>query len=268
MTPMLLLVSALAMQTPAAAPAPDAVAEAYYLFLQSRSLEQAGNVNGAIGALRKAAALLPKAAEIQAELAGVFAREGRAGESVTAAEAALVLDGKNREAHRTLGLVQAAVADLPEYASTAESLRTQAIGHLEQALAVPVSDLASQFTLAQLYVRAKQPEKAVGVLKAFLAEQPGYANALLLMGEAAESSNKWEEAASAWGQISEMGSKGLAFRPRYAVALVKLGDYYFGLKRYREAADAFDRALSSDKTAIDAPGVTQKRDRARELAGK
>ena len=48
MTSMLLLVSVLAMQTPAAAPAPDAVAEAYYLFLQSRSLEQAGNVNGAI----------------------------------------------------------------------------------------------------------------------------------------------------------------------------------------------------------------------------
>src|SRR6188474_3515048 len=149
MTSMLLLVSALALQTPAA----DAVAEAYYLFLQSRSLEQAGNVNGAISALRKAAALLPKAAEIQAELAAVFAREGRAGEAVTAAEAALVLDGKNREAHRTLGLVQAAVADLPEYASTAESLRTQAIGHLDQALAVPMSDLSSQLTLAQLYVR-------------------------------------------------------------------------------------------------------------------
>lgn len=266
MTSMLLIVSALALQTPAAAP--DAVAEAYYLFLESRSLEQAGNVNGAIRALRKAAELLPKAAEIQAELAGIFAREGRAGEAVTAAEAALALDSNNREAHRTLGLVQAAVADLPEYASTAESLRAQAIGHLEQALAAPRSDLASQLTLARLYVRTKQPDKAVGVLKAFLAEQPGYPDALLMMGEAAESSNKWEEAASAWGQISVMGSRGQAFRPRYAVALVKLGDYYFGLKRYREAADAFDRALSSDKTAIDAPGVTQKRDRARELAGK
>ena len=268
MTSMLLLVSVLAMQAPAAAPAPDAVAEAYYLFLQSRSLERAGNVNGAIAALRKAAALLPNAAEIQAELAGVFAREGRAGESVTAAEAALVLDSNNREAHRTLGLVQAAVANLPQYASTADTLRSQAIGHLEQALAVPRSDLDSQFTLANLYLRTKQPDKAVGVLKAFLAERPDHPEALLMMAEAAESSNKWEEAAAAWGQISVMGSEGQAFRPRYAVALVKLGDYYFGLKRYREAADAFDRALSSDKTAIDAPGVTQKRDRARELAGK
>ena len=268
MTPSLLLISALVLQTPAAAQAPDAVAEAYYLFLQSRSLEQAGKVNEAIAALKKAAALVPAAAEIQAELAGVYAREGRVGESVTAAEAALAIDSKNREAHRTLGLVQAAVADVPDYASQAVSLRTQAISHLEQALAVPVSDPASQLTLAKLYVTTKQSEKAVGVLKAFLAEVPGNAQGLLLMGEAAESSNKWEEAVSAWGQVSEMGSRGLAFRPRYAVALVKLGDYYFGLKRYREAADAFDRALSSDKTAIDAPGVTQKRDRARELAGK
>jgi len=265
---MLLLVSALVIQAPAAAPATDVVAEAYYLFLQSRALEQAGNVNGAISALRKANALLPKAAEIQAELAGVYAREGRASESVAAAEAALALDSKNHEANRTLGLVQAAVAEMPEFASNADNMRTQAIGHLEQALAVPISDLAAQLTLAKLYVRTRQPDKAVGVLKAFLAEQPGYPDALLLMGEAAESSNRWEEAASAWGQISDMGSRGLLFRPRYAMALVKLGDYYFGLKRYREAADAFDRALTSDKTAIDAPSVTQKRDRARELAGK
>ena len=266
MTSTLLLVSALVVQT--AAPAADPVAEAYYLFLQSRSLEQAGNVNGALSALRKASALLPKSAEIQAELAGVYAREGRAGESVTAAEAALVLDPKNREAHRTLGMVQALVADMPEYASNAEMMRSQAIGHLEQALATPRSDLMAQFTLAKLYARAKQPEKAIGVLKAFLAEQPGYPDALLLLGDAAEASGKWEDAVLAWGQISMMGKPGLAYRPRYATALVKLGDYYFELKRYRDAAEAFDRALSSDKTAIDAAGVTQKRDRARELAGK
>jgi hypothetical protein len=55
---------------------------------------------------------------------------------------------------------------------------------------------------------------------------------------------------------------------RYATALVKLGDQYFGLKRYKDAADAFDRALVSDRAAVDAAEVTKKRDRARELAGK
>ena len=52
----------------AAAPSTDAVAEAYFLFLQSRRLEQTGNVEGAVGALRRAATLLPRMAEIQAEL--------------------------------------------------------------------------------------------------------------------------------------------------------------------------------------------------------
>ena len=268
MPSILLCMSVLAFQAPAAAPAADPVAEAYFLFLQSRTLEQAGNVNGAISALRKASALLPKSAEIQAELAGVFAREGRVRESVAAAEAAISLDSKNREAHRTLGLLQATVADLPESAPTAEAMRTQAISHLEQALAIPMSDLTAQAELSKLYVRTKQPDKAIALLKPLLAEAPGYGEGWLLLGEAAEATNRWEDAVTAWGQVSTMGPRGQAFRPRYAAALVKLGDHYFGLKRYREAADAFDRALTSDKSAIDAASVTQKRDRARELAGK
>ena len=267
MTPTLLLLSTLVLQAPAT-PGSDPVADAYYLFLQSRALEQAGNVNGAVSALKKASALLPKSAEIHAELAAVYLREGRAGEAVSAAETALALDPKNREAHRTLGLIQAAVADMPQYAANAESMRTQAVGHLEQALAIPKSDLQAQFTLAQLYLRTKQPDKAVGVLKVFLAEVPNHAPGWEMMGQAAEASNKWEEAVAAWGQMTMMADRGVLYRPRYAVALVKLGDHYFGMKRYREAADAFDRALVSDKSAIDEPGVTAKRDRARELAGK
>jgi len=45
-----------------------------------------------------------------------------------------------------------------------------------------------------------------------------------------------------------------------------LGDAYFAIKRYRDAADAFTRALSGDREAIDVAAVTKKRDRARDLA--
>ena len=78
---------------------------------------------------------------------------------------------------------------------------------------MPRSDLASQLTLAKLYVRTKQPDKAVGVLKAFLAEQPGYPEALLMMGEAAESSNKWEEAALGLGADQRHGQQGPGVPP-------------------------------------------------------
>ena len=255
-----------AVQAPAPAAAPDPVGKAYFLFLRSRDFEQRGQVESAIASLRKAIGLLPRAAELHAELASVYAREGRAAESVAAAKEALSIEPANREANRTLGLVQAAVAELPMNAGSADSLRTEAIGHLEKALAAPGGDLQVQLTLGRVYARSGQPDKAATTFKAFLQEQPGYPDALLGLGEAAEQAGRWEDAVAAWGQVATLG--GVKYRPRYATALVKLGDQYFAQKRYREAADAFDRALTSDKTALDAADVTRKRDRARELAGK
>ena len=263
-----LLIASFAIQSPATPPTTETIAEAYFLFLQSRRLETEGNVEAAAAALKRAAALLPRTAEIQAELAAVYAREGRVAEAVAAGDAALAIDAKNREAHRTLGLLKSAAADSPAFASSAETFRAQAVTHLEQALAVPMSDLQAQYVLAGLYFQGKQYDKAVKLLKEFLVEQPGYPNALRMLGESAEAASKWEDAVGAWGQLSMMGQAGSKFRPRYAAALVKLGDYYFDLKKYREAADTFDRALASDRGAFDVTDVTRKRDRARELAGK
>lgn len=255
-------------QAPASAPPTATVGEAYYLFLQSRRLEDEGKVGEAIAALRKAASLLPQAAEVQAELAGVFAREGRAAEAVAAAEAALAIEPKNREAHRTLGLVQAAVAGDPSGAASSGTLIPQAIGHLEQALAQPVLDLQAQLVLSRLYAQTGQHDKVLPVIKAFLSAQPGYPDALLLLAESAERVNKWEDAANAWSEVVLMGPRGRTYRARHATALVKLGDQYFDLKKYKEAAEAFDRALAGDRSGFDPADVTRKRDRARELAGK
>ncbi len=264
----LLLVAAppAALQAPAAASAPDPVSEAYYLFLRSRDLEQANQVESAIAALKKAIGLLPRAAELRAELSAVYAREGRAAESVAAAKEALSIDPANREANRTLGLVQAAVAELPVNAASADSLRTEAIGHLEKAAAAPGSDPQVSLRLAQLYAAAGQHDKAATTFKSVLQEQPGYPQALLGLGESAERAGRWEDAVAAWGQVTSLG--GNQYRPRYASALVKLGDQYFAQKKYREAAEAFDQALSSDRSSLDATDVARKRDRARELAGK
>jgi tetratricopeptide (TPR) repeat protein len=268
MFPALLVTTALVFQAPAAPPPSSAVAEAYFLFIQSRQLEDDGKVAEAIAALRKAVALVPRNAEVQAELAGVYAREGRAAEAVTAAEGALALEPKNREAHRTLGLVKAAVAGDPSGASSAATLVPQAIRHLEEVLSIPIIDLQSQLVLSRLYAQTGQHAKVLPIIKAFLEMQPGYPEALLLLGDSAEKLDRWEDAAAAWAQVSEMGQRGRAYRGRLATALVKLGDQHFDAKRYREAVTAFDRALAGDRTAFDAAEVTRKRDRARELAGK
>lgn len=264
----LLMVSGLVFQASTPPPATDAVAEAYFLFIQSRRLEEQGDASGAISVLRRAVTLLPKAAEVHAELAGVFAREGRAADAVTSAESALAIDPNNREAHRILGFVQSAVAESPASAASAGSLVAQAILHLEQALAIPVSDPGAQLLLGRLYGQTGQHEKAVATLKAFLLDQPGYPEALVMLGEAAEHAGRWEEAVDAWGQVVELGSRGRTYQGRYAAALVNLGDQYFQLKRYKDAADLFDRALVGDRAGLDAAEVARKRDRARELAGK
>jgi tetratricopeptide (TPR) repeat protein len=268
MSSALILAGAIVLQAPAPAQAPDPAAEAYFLFLQSRRLEADGKANEAIASLRRALALLPKAAEIQAELAGVYAREGRAAESVNAAEAALALEPKNREAHRIMAFVKSAVASDPSYASMAGTMNAEAIKHLEQVLSDSFVDLSAELLLGRLYAKTGQDEKAVATLKKFLIEQPGYTEALLMLAESAEKLDKWEDAAGAWSEIIEMGPRGRAYRGRHATALVKLGDQYFQLKKYKEAADAFDRALAGDRTAFDPAEVQRKRDRARELAGK
>jgi tetratricopeptide (TPR) repeat protein len=268
MSAALVLVGALFLQAPPSPPPADPVGEAYFLFLQSRRFEDDGKVPEAIAALRRAIALVPKSAEIHAELAGVFAREGRAAESVSSAEAALALEPRNREANRTIAFVKAAVAGDPAYASSSAGMVTDAIRHLEVALSNAVVDLSAQLLLAKLYSQTGQHEKALSTIKTFLNEQPGYPEALMLMGESAERIDRWEDAADAWSQIVELGPRGRAYRPRQATALVKLGDHYFQLKRYKDAADAFDRALAGDRTAFDTADVQRRRDRARELAGK
>lgn len=264
----LLLVAGLSLQAQAPPPQTPAVAEAYFLFLQGRQLEQAGDAAAAISTLRRAAALVPASADIHSELASIFAREGRAAEAVTSAESALAIDPTNREAHRVLAFVKSAVADSPDYSAQSAALIAEAIRHAERVLEPPTSDLGAQLLLGRLYAQAAQYDKSVATLKAFLAQEPGYPEALLILGQAAEGANLWEDAADAWGQLSEMGPRGRAYVSRYAAALVKLGDQYFGLKRYKDAADAFDRALVSDRAGVDAAEVTKKRDRARELAGK
>src|SRR5262249_38757491 len=137
-------------QTAAAAPQTSSAtsnADAYFFFLQGHQLEGTGDVAGAIDAYKKAIAAMPTSGEIRAELSGVYARAGRANEAVTAALDALKVDPKNYEAHRILGLVQAALADNTSEQARQTNLQNEAISHLEQALAGGSHDLSAELAL-------------------------------------------------------------------------------------------------------------------------
>src|SRR6185295_14512036 len=143
----LALLAGLAMQGPPAAPqvSSDAMGQAYFLFIQGRELESKGDVAGAVAKYRQVLAIVD-AADVHAELAGVFARQGRADESIAEANAALKSDPKNFEAHRILGFVQAALASNTQDPAKGRSLMTEAIGHLEQSLTSGAIDPGAQIT--------------------------------------------------------------------------------------------------------------------------
>jgi tetratricopeptide (TPR) repeat protein len=167
--------------------APAGLADAYYFFIQGRTLEGKGDVAGAIAAYKRAAELEPKVSTIHAEMAGLYARAGRAADAISEAELALTLDATDREAHRILGLVQAALADNLRPSARQTELVTQAIGHLEKALD-GARDPGAELTLGRLEVRTGRYTDAVNVLRNFLLDNPGYPEGVMLLAEAYERS--------------------------------------------------------------------------------
>src|SRR5438874_2137248 len=145
-------------RTPQLAPAaPAKVAQAYEQFLLGHHLEENDDVAGAIAAYKKAIELDPLAADIPAELAGLYLRHDKIDDATAASEQALKVAPANPEAHRVLGLIAASKIDnragQPQAGADADV--ANAIQHLEKAVANPIgeADPNARGTLARLYLR-------------------------------------------------------------------------------------------------------------------
>ena len=272
-----LVQAAPSVQAPAR-PTTAATGEAYFLFLQGRTLEGRGDVAGAVAAYRAAIALVPTAADVRAELAGLFAREGRVAEAVTEGEAALATDPANHEAHRILGLVRAALADNAAATDEQGRIVVQAIGHLEKALAGGRRDPGVEISLGRLYVRTGQHAKAITTLTGFLNDQPGYPEGILLLVESLDATGEearaiavleplvrdepdlsrarsWlaelydnvgrgTDALTQWRELAKTNPRNIPIRTRFATSLVNLGQLEEGRKALLELAGEFPRDAS------------------------
>src|SRR5689334_14157814 len=109
--PIALFLAALALQNGSLATPPDKVAEAYTQFLIGHHLEEVDDAAGAITAFKRAMELDPRAADVPAELAGVYLRQQHLDEALAAAEQALKIEPDNREANRVVGIVYASRVD-------------------------------------------------------------------------------------------------------------------------------------------------------------
>jgi len=213
--------------------------EAYFAFLTARRLEAAGNEDGARRALERAAAADPASAEVRAEMAEFHLRQDDREAAEREALAAVELNPDNVGGNRVLGLIHAAALDglRGEGASeqVAEHLR-QAIAYLERAAAGAdaATELSLHYTLGRLYIRNREPEKAVETLARVLEQSPFSVDVRLTLAQAYASDEDLDGAIRTLDDIVDQV-------PAVAVSLAQ----------YQDMAGRFDEAVENYTVALE-----------------
>jgi tetratricopeptide (TPR) repeat protein len=245
---------------PASTPSADSTGEAYYQFLLGRHLEGDGQIDKAVAAYQRAATLDPTSSAIPAELAGLYARQGRIKDATTAAEAALKINPADVDAHRVLGSVYASLAE-PEGggkapADSAENVR-KAVDHLEKAHRADGTDRDAGLDLAlsRLYIQIDQDQKAADLLRRVIEYEPDAGEAYVLLahvetslghaeratdaleaGAAAnprllqtlaglyETQQNWTKAAATYERLAGFNPGSVEIKTKWAAALLQTGD--------------------------------------------
>jgi len=235
------LAAALSVSIPCAAAAQTApaqsssVAEAYAQFLLGHHLEEDDNVDGAITAYKRAMALDPTAADITAQLAGLYLRQNKIQDAMATAEQALKIAPANSEANRVLGIVYAALAETSGGKNAkADDNLAKAIRHLELAIAhqqAGVSDPNVRATLSRAYINSGAFDKAIPLLTDLVKQEPGWGDGPMLLAEAYTGAGRTKDAIT-W--LEEQND------PRLMGAL---GDFYEREQRWTDAAKAYEGAM-------------------------
>ncbi|OLE81021.1 MAG: hypothetical protein AUF76_13735 [Acidobacteria bacterium 13_1_20CM_2_65_9] len=235
------LAAALSVSIPCAAaaqiaPAPSTnVAEAYAQFLLGHHLEEDDNADGAIAAYKRAMALDPAAADITAQLAGLYLRQNKIQDAMSTAEQALKIAPANSEANRVLGIVYAALAETSGGKNAkADDNLAKAIRHLELAIAhqqAGVSDPNVRATLSRAYINSGAFDKAIPLLTDLVKQETGWGDGPMLLAEAYAGAGRTKDAIT-W--LEEEND------PRLMGAL---GDFYEREQRWTDAAKAYERAM-------------------------
>jgi len=229
---------------------PDRSGDAYAEFLVGRHLETTDNIDGAIAAFKRAAQLDPRAADIVAELAGLYMRQSRLDEAIAVGEQALKVAPANREAHRVLGIVYATLVEggrrqngrtQQNGGSQAENL-AKAIQHLEQAVdRQSESDPNVRATLSRLYLAAGAFDKAIPLLVELVSQEPGWSDGPTLLAQAYAGAGRDADAIS-WLERAAVDDPEL---------YTTLAGFYERARQWKEAAGAYARAAAAQPRSVD-----------------
>ena len=235
-------------QPAGAPPPPDKIAEAYNQFLLGHRLEEKDDEAGAIAAFKRAMELDPNAAEIAAELAGVYLRQNKAQDAMAAAEQALKIAPANREANRVLGTVYAALSEATRETgrrggNAPDENLTKAIRHFELAAdkASGEADPNVRATLARLYVRGAMYDKAIPLLTDLVNQEPTWQDGPTMLAEAYAGAGRTGDAI-AWLEQRTAEDERM---------LPALADFYERERRWNDAAGAYARMLRRNPRSVD-----------------
>ena len=224
--------------------------EAYAQFMLGRHLETADDIPNAIAAFKRGIQLDPQAADIIAELAGLYMRQSRLDEALQTGEQAIKIDPANREAHRVLGIVYATLVESGRRSNartgqTATSLAenlTKAIEHLEQAIDRQLdSDPNVRATLSRLYLASGQNDKAIPLLQELVSQEPGWSDGPTLLAQAYAGAGRDAEAI-VWLEKSAAEDPDL---------YTTLATFYERARRWKDAANAYKRAIAASPGSVD-----------------
>ncbi|MGH2604724.1 MAG: tetratricopeptide repeat protein, partial [Dehalococcoidia bacterium] len=241
------LIAGLAVPARASAQATPAAGEdtAAYFFLLGRHLESLGRIDEAVAAHKRALELEPESAELRAELAGLYARQDKATESIAMAEAALQKDPANREANRILGSIYAAFAGQRQPVRPGDDpaqYAPRAIAALEKARQPNTFDIGLELTLGRLYVQTDAFDKAIPLLQRVVADQPGYAEGAILLAAGQEGAGRPEEAIGTLEDAIEQN-------PKFYRGQLQVAELYERQRQWASAADALERAQALNPRA-------------------
>jgi tetratricopeptide (TPR) repeat protein len=221
--------SAFAQGKPASA---DPAGGAYYEFMMGLHFESQGDSTGALAAYQRAERLDPASAEIPAALAELYARMNRPADAIAAGERAVKANPSNPEANWILGSLYARMSEMPNTREADRQTFSQsAITNLEKANrnahpGVPMM-------LARLYLADGQHDKAVAMLVPFVNEQPEQTEAVALLAEAYQATDRDSDAIA-------LLEKSVVDAPELYGTL---GQVYEDQGRWRDAARAYEGAV-------------------------
>ena len=235
--------------------------DATYFFMLGRYLESQGKIDEAVAAHKQAIEAEPKSAGLRAELAGLYARQDKALESLQMAESALEQDPDNREANRILGTIYAAFMGQKQPIRPGDSpaqYGAKAVAALEKARQPNTLDVGLELTLGRLYVQTGAFAKAIPLLQRVVADQPQFLEAAFLLSAAQEGSDRLEDATQTIEEVVRQN-------PGYYRGQLRVAELYEQQQRWQEAADAYGRA---QKLNARATGLTTRRAAALINSGK